>query len=1630
MSTEQTDTILVEPDSNFNQIRSFHPRLDKIEDLLKITNQTEMDLKIKKNSIDILKFLQYFHDNLSVTSNFSQVELDLLIYCLKFIDTLNLFMPDQTTYTLSKYMNEIYDIVQICNLDSRDIILKRIKYTQMTIIFYKKKTFKSYYFETGGVNLARELENGLSMIYKTGKFDHKTFKQLQNLFYVVQNKLDESKRIEIQMKMNELKPFSIKAKKQKFPSGTSNTSSAFYDEYNDYDYRGFTNVNSNIYDYNENFFDEGNFNDDDYYSYEYSRGYHPRGHYRGSFHERKKYYENEGREIEVSSTPKTEEIQESNCPPKMTETLVEIAEPNINEQIENYDLKDPRTGSAKKEDSSANDIEIIKVSDNKNYYTGGYYNRKGSYTQGYSGNYYNNYGQSNTNYYSNYKRDKDLKDLKDISTTQSSTSNTNTNTNINTENKNNSGSTANISSPYNVNFKKKIITRKNQKVRGQTLVEVPCPTIEPSSSEQEPKEKEINQNLSPEKNYSQNEFNSQSEISTAPKTNDLNKSENIKKASSTQERPIEELNDDSSKDKLYQKNYYNTQYINKNTPYAKGRYYQNPTYNQNGYYYNRNNPYYHNNNYGTVSSFGTNDSSNYYGGRRLSMQNKKYYYGKPKMHLVEVEYSSKFGNTAVEVDFENKGEAEGELFEDKPNEEEKKENEGDENQKNINNQSEITQKENLINEGQQENQTDNINKENKTETKGKESSNDILDSYDGLKPNSNFNLEKKDSEKEEKKTEHVKNMVEFFQKRVEANNPQNALKSAPKKEEIQIVQPIPKPISPKREIKSFTPELIHEEITQVPSINQIPSQTEKEMDFNNFDFCDSDVNNKEYFNHPEIHPMEPYENHPNIPNINHQISPYEEEMEEKEFGEGESSEINDEEAVAKFNEMIREKFGDQGNDEYVLPDKNIEDISGDEDELENKILMANEELHHVPKEDDKEEEEIDPHVKELISLQQREYQQRQNEEKEEDKEEEDEKEMNPTEVNTNLQIKNMIEKQLETFMNESMEIEKKEAEKIEALEKEEKMEEKEKKEEIKEEKEIKGNSEEKEIKENISENKTDIKENINTNTEINQSEANINNPSEANPNINNTAQQSESVKEIPLNETQKNQKEINNPSESIPPSESFNQPTGSEDNNHSHKYSSKIYTDSVKNMDPQVLNNIKSKINEEFNNMEKIKQQQAFMNQNQIQKSFMHPQMMGHMPQNIPIPQNMMFNPSNYVMHMLIFNRFQMLGKINSSQENNFFRFYFQCKDSAIHREYLEHKIKEFENPMLIQQNISNFENKILIPLYQRLTSSAYKKRELYFYTYNKYKKIISHICNKDKATQLISPYGSFANNFLLENGDIDICIVPRMTVQEFDIYLNAIKEEIIKKDIGSHKLIYKTNRLSLLRILDTQTKFVVDITVHSLLPILNTSLVRLYSFYDQRFHILGLYLKYWAKINKIHGAPENYLSSYALILLLIHFLQRKVEPRILPNLQKIDPRKEKWYDYYYCGQKVTTNIYYEEDCNKVRSYMQRVNNGNENKERAANLLIEFFEYYAYKFDGESVISISNENNIKNTTDYAFSIEDPFDMTHNPGKSMLKNSQTYFKFINAMKKEINFIYSGEYVKRLEKILSSSGSGMA
>ena len=405
--------------------------------------------------------------------------------------------------------------------------------------------------------------------------------------------------------------------------------------------------------------------------------------------------------------------------------------------------------------------------------------------------------------------------------------------------------------------------------------------------------------------------------------------------------------------------------------------------------------------------------------------------------------------------------------------------------------------------------------------------------------------------------------------------------------------------------------------------------------------------------------------------------------------------------------------------------------------------------------------------------------------------------------------------------------------------------------------------------------------------------------------------------------------------------------------------------------------------------------------------------------------------PNNYSTNN---NQNQIIYQNNVYQSHNNFNTFYNQKTNfksqsqflfqkyspeVLKSEYLQLKNLEHDNPKLIKENIIKYENQIIIPIYNQINKSNILKKNLYIDLYTKYKNIIEVIISKNNLeVELLNAYGSTMNNFLIDEGDIDISIVPKIfSIEEFSNCLEEIKKEINLKKLGKCENLQISPRYFLLKVIDYQSGINIDITVHTMLPFYNTILIRTYSLIDQRFHIMGIYIKYWVKKNHINGALDKYLSSYAILILIIHFLQSEIDIKILPNLQKIE-NKINNYEYSHSGKELITNIYFEEDMDKINNNLKKINCDKENNDSIGELILKFFEFYSYKYEHDYLISINNnEKKICKGEHFAFPMEDPFDIEHNPGKSMKLNTNQFDNFINCMKKEINIILSGENINK-------------
>ncbi|CBZ52546.1 Novel protein (Zgc:110560), related [Neospora caninum Liverpool] len=145
------------------------------------------------------------------------------------------------------------------------------------------------------------------------------------------------------------------------------------------------------------------------------------------------------------------------------------------------------------------------------------------------------------------------------------------------------------------------------------------------------------------------------------------------------------------------------------------------------------------------------------------------------------------------------------------------------------------------------------------------------------------------------------------------------------------------------------------------------------------------------------------------------------------------------------------------------------------------------------------------------------------------------------------------------------------------------------------------------------------------------------------------------------------------------------------------------------------------------------------------------------------------------------------------------------------------------------------------------------------------------------------------------------------------------------------------------------------DISVNNLLAVVNSKLLGAYVGIDPRLRTLGYAVKFWAKGRNINDRSRGTVSSFSLVLMLIHFLQNHVQPRILPSLQ--DMAIHQRLPPVYIGG---VDCRYTTDPEAVKKELEFLRGGAPpNTESPGELLLQFFRYFGYEYRG-GVIAIRN----------------------------------------------------------------------
>eukprot|EP00850_Spirogloea_muscicola_P015637 SM000122S25744 [mRNA] locus=s122:16:4918:+ [translate_table: standard] len=246
--------------------------------------------------------------------------------------------------------------------------------------------------------------------------------------------------------------------------------------------------------------------------------------------------------------------------------------------------------------------------------------------------------------------------------------------------------------------------------------------------------------------------------------------------------------------------------------------------------------------------------------------------------------------------------------------------------------------------------------------------------------------------------------------------------------------------------------------------------------------------------------------------------------------------------------------------------------------------------------------------------------------------------------------------------------------------------------------------------------------------------------------------------------------------------------------------------------------------------------------------------------------------------------------------------------------------------------------------------------------------------------------FGSCANSFGVRNSDIDVCLAVGDGVAVGKAELVTRMAAILRAAGMQSALTHA--RVPIVKIVDPVTGLASDICVNNTLAVVNTKLLHDYARIDPRLRQLVFLVKHWAKQRQVNETYRGTLSSYAYVLMCIHFLQQR-KPPILPCLQEMEVTYRVKVGDVECA--------YFDQVEALRDF------GLGNRETVGELLLAFFEYWAFRHEyNRAVISVRTGGFLsKDQKDWTrrignerhlICVEDPFEVSHDLGRVVDRNS--------------------------------------
>lgn len=296
-----------------------------------------------------------------------------------------------------------------------------------------------------------------------------------------------------------------------------------------------------------------------------------------------------------------------------------------------------------------------------------------------------------------------------------------------------------------------------------------------------------------------------------------------------------------------------------------------------------------------------------------------------------------------------------------------------------------------------------------------------------------------------------------------------------------------------------------------------------------------------------------------------------------------------------------------------------------------------------------------------------------------------------------------------------------------------------------------------------------------------------------------------------------------------------------------------------------------------------------------------------------------------------------------------------------------------------------------------------------------------------------VVPTGSSVTGLATENSDLDIAIhIPQAALiiedqchgkevsknekmfmqKKMNLDILQIVRLILEKDEEINEYIDWNEGLELRQAqipilkLTTSDRIECDISVFMecfLSSMHNSYMIKQFAEIDIRFRHLCAVVKDWGAITKVKNSRDGGFNSYALVLLVIHFLQCGTSPPILPNMIKM------YQGYNFIAQ---SDVDYPTKLDFGAPLPFPPPLISQNPATVSQLFLEFLHYYM-DFDFKMFYISINHAMIKNRQNCPREqvnvqrskevyIEDPFD-AHNPGRTV----RTLKKIQSVMRETLN-----------------------